>query len=187
MFRPARTLLPRIVALLGVAAYLMAWFGVIPTGSWVMKSLGVVGERYPCEGGVCGCASPQQCWTECQCQTIAQKIAWAKRTGQPIPSYVTLPDTAAYSNESAPSCELCAHTEQTAIANEPEEQSRSCPRIGPLGCRGLTPFLVVSVITLTSPTSTCQMQRGLARRALLIEASTPESRTLDTSAPPPRS
>ena len=49
-------------------------------------------ERYPCKGGTCGCNSAEQCWTNCCCNTPAQRMAWAKKNQVTPPTYAVLED-----------------------------------------------------------------------------------------------
>ena len=42
---------------------------------------GATTERFPCEKRVCGCGGGEHCWTQCHCQTLTEKLAWARRTG----------------------------------------------------------------------------------------------------------
>lgn len=45
---------------------------------------------YPCQGGVCGCNSPEKCWTSCCCRTPEERLAWATEKGVVPPAYAVL-------------------------------------------------------------------------------------------------
>jgi hypothetical protein len=45
------------------------------------------GEKYPCQGHPCGCATAEECWRHCCCFSPEQKLAWARQHGVTPPSY----------------------------------------------------------------------------------------------------
>jgi len=44
-------------------------------------------ERFPCEHCGCGCQSAERCWTQCDCFTYQEKVAWARRNHIAVPEY----------------------------------------------------------------------------------------------------
>ncbi len=47
-------------------------------------------QSFPCQNCPCGCATPEQCWTNCCCFTPAERQAWANENGVEPPSYAVL-------------------------------------------------------------------------------------------------
>lgn len=69
----------RITASLGLVVY-----GILVSG--LPLPMPVVlgptsGEGYPCENSTCGCAGAEQCWSQCCCNTLVQRLDWALREG----------------------------------------------------------------------------------------------------------
>jgi len=90
VFKPhcfRRTFRRKATASLALVAYLISAFG-LPLPALATKNLG---ERYPCEGRVCGCASAEECWRHCCCLTPRQRWAWASANGVEPPSYAERP------------------------------------------------------------------------------------------------
>ncbi|MFN7876762.1 MAG: hypothetical protein ACK5PB_15685, partial [Pirellula sp.] len=48
------------------------------------------GERYPCQGSLCGCRSAYQCWTSCCCTTPEERLAWAIDNNVTPPTFAVL-------------------------------------------------------------------------------------------------
>ena len=47
------------------------------------------GVPFPCQNRPCGCLTAEQCWAgDCCCFTLAEKVAWAKANGVPLPPSV---------------------------------------------------------------------------------------------------
>jgi hypothetical protein len=44
-------------------------------------------ELFPCSTCKCGCASAEQCWKDCCCHTLAQRLAWAREHGVEPPAF----------------------------------------------------------------------------------------------------
>lgn len=47
-------------------------------------------QAFPCQNCHCGCATPEQCWTNCCCFTPAERHAWAIENDVEPPSYAVL-------------------------------------------------------------------------------------------------
>lgn len=66
----------RTIAVLLLTAFVVAATGVpLSMPRVTQRSLG----RFPCENCGCGCSSAEVCWTNCCCNTMQQRLAWAKR------------------------------------------------------------------------------------------------------------
>lgn len=81
------------VSLVLLAVYMVASLGVLPSPRVVMGWFGQVsGERYPCEGCGCGCASATECWTHCCCHSEHERLVWAIENGVMPPPVVEFSD-----------------------------------------------------------------------------------------------
>ena len=47
-----------------------------------------VGTPFPCQDHGCGCSSASQCWTDCCCFTMKQKLAWAQANDVEPPQHL---------------------------------------------------------------------------------------------------
>lgn len=75
-----------------LGAYLVAALGLLPSQRDFVRVMGwLAGERYPCEDCGCGCSSAAECWTNCCCHTLQERLEWAIRNGITPPSYVEIP------------------------------------------------------------------------------------------------
>jgi hypothetical protein len=103
----------RAVALLLLAVYTVATFGLLPSSQTMSRWFGrVSGDRYPCEASGCGCAGSQQCWTVCRCHTLRERLVWAIENGVLPPENVHIDDAdwIAAANAVKPGsahCEMC--------------------------------------------------------------------------------
>jgi hypothetical protein len=103
----------RAVALLLLAVYTVATFGLLPSSQTMSRWFGrVSGDRYPCEASGCGCAGSQQCWTVCRCHTLRERLVWAIENGVLPPEnlYIDDADWIAAANAVKPGsahCEMC--------------------------------------------------------------------------------
>lgn len=79
----------RSAALMAIVSLLISSLGAPPLpGSKDHSSI----DRYPCDGGSCGCRSAEECWTHCCCMTVAQRLAWTIRNGLTPPAYAKFTD-----------------------------------------------------------------------------------------------
>ncbi len=58
--------------------------GMGPTGAGGLDGAGVIAAKdrsvvFPCMNSPCGCASADQCFRECCCTTLAERLAFARR------------------------------------------------------------------------------------------------------------
>ena len=73
----------RVTASVGILVYT-----VLASGVPVFKrvhSESQCNKTYPCENGVCGCSNSEQCWLQCCCHSLTQRLAWARREGSRPP------------------------------------------------------------------------------------------------------
>ena len=45
-------------------------------------------KPFPCQHHRCGCRSAEQCWRDCCCMSMEEKLAWAEKNGVTPPDYV---------------------------------------------------------------------------------------------------
>jgi len=172
----------RVTTLTALLSFLCASIGVVPTSEWLVRlGVQISGERFPCEGGRCGCSSARECWTMCLCQSLAEKIAWSEREGVAVPEYVD-ESLAGAPKESAPACPLC--TLHTDSAPTP---ARHGPDLSPIGCKGLNMLAVAGVVlgVRESLVACAPMEVG-AERVWAPGARAPAFVALDVPSPPPR-
>lgn len=111
----------RAVALLLLAVYTVATFGLLPSSQTMARWFGrVSGERYPCEATGCGCAGARQCWTVCRCHTLRERLVWAIENGVLPPENVHISDAdwIAAANAVKPGsahCEMCVDRIKTEL------------------------------------------------------------------------
>lgn len=81
---PTRQAASRVVAGLLLVIFAMTACGIpLPTKKTTLQS----GELFPCAGSSCGCNSAERCWRSCCCQTLSQRLAWARRHKVQPPSF----------------------------------------------------------------------------------------------------
>lgn len=203
---------PAILAMV-LVSYLAASQGWIISPAWILRVAAVTtAERYPCEDCSCGCASARECWTNCCCHTLPERLAWAIRHGVRPPPYVHTEeaDWIAALDQVKPTekhCSLCVGTAQDRLARgeslacaqpdckENESSCTSCDRPSPaptfglsaLKCKSITQILAFAPIAGSRPASDLLLpapqQIGLIPLPADRQAS---SRTLDIPEPPPR-
>lgn len=94
---------------------LVAWYAVLVIGVPIPMPRQAFSERFPCENCHCGCSSAEQCWNNCCCHTLEERLAWAKREGVQPPASVS---KLAEKQNTAPAC---------CVAKQPVQRPvRSC-------------------------------------------------------------
>jgi len=195
-FRRAVSRALRVCAIaLAMIGFLIATTGVIPNPSYLTKlATGIIGERYPCEGGRCMCASARECWTTCQCHTLSQRVAWAEREGVAIPSYVDLSDLeAGVCEPSKPACPLCAMAdgagdEENEQTPAPLQSANGLPTLSPIGCKGVQMLLAFgAIVTVTVPPMEFDAACTPVVRTLRDMRLEPPMPCAEIPTPPPRS
>ncbi|MEZ6241974.1 MAG: hypothetical protein R3B57_02930 [Phycisphaerales bacterium] len=170
-----------------VAALALAFLGasvrILPSAPLIARLMGrATGEAYPCAGGACGCGSAHECWTTCQCQSMAEKIAWAQDRGIAIPEYADH-SRLAYETLAQPACPLC---ESHADGAPTPETPRGAPTMSALGCKGLQSLIAVGLAsTMLNPPPTTPQWRP-SRELIEIRSERAPTRSLDAPIPPPR-
>jgi hypothetical protein len=82
--RRRHTILHRLAGLSTAVALVISTIG-IPLPSALVKDYS---EPFPCMNCACGCVNAEMCWRECCCFNTQQKLAWARRNGVKVPSYL---------------------------------------------------------------------------------------------------
>jgi hypothetical protein len=109
---------------MSVVLYSVLTIGLpIPAGS-----MPVTGEIFPCMHHRCGCLSAEQCWRDCCCLSLEERLVWAKENGVTPPEYVLAEERSRglLGSRSKPKCSCCAAV-----------RTRSCCESSPKGdcCR----------------------------------------------------
>ena len=193
----------RAAALVALVAYVVAGVGLLPSARQMVRWCSVVGletglshERFMCEGCSCGCLSAHECWTNCCCHSLAERLAWAKANGVAVPRDVLeTPEAQALLN--APSADepvdrcCCCQAEQKDSCRADSEREPAAPSSLPsasaLSCKGIAAFLVVAA-PLSAFASVADLLPPVEPGRELAQDPAPvvESRALDTAKPPPR-
>jgi len=182
LMSPRRT---RWIAIVALAAYAVAWVGVLPTPEWLgITATKITADSYPCQGGSCACSSAATCWTTCSCQTMREKVRWARRMGAPIPSHV---DLAGLDDRPEPACPLCVgHDSDSRTATTEDDEQPARPIVSPIGCGVLQTLLalgIAPVLLPTMPEVTPGPDLGPIPAWTVLAW---EGRSLGTEPPPPR-
>lgn len=186
-----------------LASFVIGTTGVLPAPALLVKlGGGLVGEAYPCQGGRCACASARECWTTCQCQSMAEKVAWARDRGLAIPRFAkaarsriapsSLPEGRARAGSAGcGSCHaLASVSEGEREPAEPASRDRgsSMPTLSPLGCRGIDTLLAFAVVTLASDArGTLLIRPRVVGRVVATPMEGASFRAMEVPTPPPRS
>ncbi len=96
-----RTTIARIAT-----AMLAAWYVVIVLGVPIPMPRPAITGRFPCENCHCGCSTAEQCWSNCCCHTVEERLAWAEREGVEPPAFVS---ELVARQKSAPACCVAKH------------------------------------------------------------------------------
>lgn len=73
-----------IVIFLSLAIYGLAMTGVPALHSLPHRSSG---PGFPCQDHACGCRTAEQCWRDCCCFSIAERVAWSRTHGVEPPQF----------------------------------------------------------------------------------------------------
>ncbi len=193
--------------------YLAASLGVLPSPAFVARWIGRFqsgGERFPCEGGSCGCASAKECWSSCCCTTEVERLAWAIRNNIEPPKDVSF-STATWdaalkrAGRAGAHCSLCIVQARQDIevgarrrsgvvppAARAEERAPATadalPCLSPLDCKGLDSLVLASLPLPLWPGELQIVTEGddWCEAPLPTGAERCTSRALPTDSPPPR-
>lgn len=200
----ARHPLLRVAAVaVTLLAFVIAWFGVIPSphliGQWIGHRA-VEPERYPCEGHACGCASADECWNQCCCYTPHQRRVWAIRNGVTPPQSVRITEAEwiAASNDVQPgsaTCWMCVDELLDDLSHgiaRGMDDARPClpptASISPAGCKQLISLIVLSLPPARwSGAIVWELDEvELSSRCDAVPVQGPRWRSLNIPTPPPR-
>lgn len=211
--RSRSTLTRRAILALVLVSYLAASQGWIISPAWILRVAAVTAaERYPCEDCSCGCASAHECWTNCCCHTLPERLAWAVRHGVRPPPYVHTEeaDWIAALDQVEPTekhCSLCVGTAQDRLAHGqaiaceqtecevPAGSCTSCDRpssaptfgLSALKCKSIAQILAFAPVAGPRPASDLLLPKPKQIGLIPLPADQQAiSRPLDIPEPPPR-
>jgi hypothetical protein len=170
---PARSHTQTFSRWLALLAYTVLAIGVpIPAGG-----LPASGEVFPCMNHRCGCHSAEQCWRDCCCMTMAEKLAWARENKVAPPDYVLAevksrslldrkkeskccccrpkPVKSCCESQSAAGCceaDQSASTPSKLGIAKSKQMSQGVSLLAALKCRGATDSWTGAPVSLTPPT-----------------------------------
>ncbi|MGE3406628.1 MAG: hypothetical protein AB7I37_07440 [Pirellulales bacterium] len=78
-------------------------------------------QPFPCADRPCGCRNAEQCWRECCCFSMPEKLAWARRHGVTPPDFVVAAaqrQQAAQRTCTKAGCQHCSHKKQAAAGQK---------------------------------------------------------------------
>lgn len=158
--------------------------------AFVWGGLGLVGlpkpqssVPFPCMDHRCGCASPEECWTNCCCMTPDERLAWAREHHvQPPPSIA-----ARVLGTAKPACCQCA-TKDPANKDSATKTAATKP-LGPGSprtCKGLEPLGPVVCLLRAPLVAYTLPPQPRAAVILPCNAALPSAPAPDHPTPPPR-
>ncbi len=211
--RSRSSLLRRAILGLVLMSYLAASQGWIISPTWPLRLASVSSaERYPCEDCSCGCASARECWTNCCCHTLPERLAWAVRNGVRPPPYVHTEesDWIAALDQVEPSekhCSLCVGSAQDRLARgegiacartDCKGTKGACPScvrprpttafgLSALRCKSLAQILAFAPVAGPRPVTELHLPKPMQIGLMPLPADQwASSRPLDAPEPPPR-
>lgn len=109
---------------LAIVFYSILAFGVpIPVDSFP-----ITGEVFPCMHHRCGCRSADQCWRDCCCMTMEEKLAWAEANQVTPPDYVLAEARSAglLRKKAKPKCCCCCEAKPAKSRNIARQEESCC-------------------------------------------------------------
>jgi hypothetical protein len=194
----------RLIALGLLLAYAVAATGLPIAGPMPAKRSS---ERFPCEECGCGCDSAEVCWTRCCCNTLAGRLAWAKKENVRPPEEVLAQaqlaghDVSRWLPGAVPSIQLfaekpavekpkacCCCCKPKATPATPQDDSYaedSAPSWASLACGGAMQLWMSISVALPAPDADAPPTESLLAVAM---SATPAlfSVTLTPPTPPPQ-
>lgn len=177
-------------------AYVVVVSGVpIPLGS--LTSDKDRSEPFPCMNSRCGCQNADQCWRNCCCHSVAERLAWARSNGVSAPDYLSESVTADGHNSSCEAeahkhCDSCGSKGNCCHADDHEPQvanegSGSVVLIRALACRGAS--LIWLSVGIAIPIQQIDVPVQLAVTGWLQPLANQAAKSVTASPPipPPRS
>lgn len=193
--KASRWLKPRVMFSIALALlFACLSVGVMPSPAWIIGRLEETAERYPCEDCSCGCASARECWTHCCCHSMPERIVWATRNGLSIPEYVRpseddLRIAGRLLAGGGGDCELChaqPSPEDGSCGTKPGQRYSLGPSLSPLGCKGISPMVVVATVVATPSRVVIGEASACIDRLPWPAELAGDSRVLEAPEPPPR-
>lgn len=156
------------------------------------------GEAYPCQGGICGCTSAEQCWRSCCCTTLPERLAWAERHGVTPPEFVR--QQVAADRRSQPIAGTCCSTKSATCSQgvSPHEFSVKDTGSSPRGpakvilisafnhCRGVTAYAAIFGEAICEPVNSVPINRPVPNEWLMQADVIFHGAVLPPPTPPPR-
>lgn len=191
--RPVRSRTFRLGAAICACWYLLVISGVpisLPLVDGSSKDRSV---PFPCMDCPCGCSNAEQCWSDCCCHSVEERLAWARNHGIKPPSYLIAakvegrPATRACcaakrqccSAHTAPCCQTTKHVHQE------QETGNKVALIEALKCKGFGLSWLTIPATAPPDFVTCSFDHVCCGRIELIE-SLPHILKDAPPIPPPR-
>lgn len=123
--RTAKRVFARAVVFCAAVMYFVMVSGMaIPTSESIDWS-----EPFPCMHCRCGCKTARQCWTNCCCHSLQERLAWAKANGIKPPSYVVIPKEVSIAEKKPAKCRHCCaarHVSDKSLLAERTRQATTC-------------------------------------------------------------
>ncbi len=80
---------------------------------------------YPCMDSRCGCMTAEQCWKNCCCHTLEEKLAWAREHGVIPPDYILEQAAPLDHSSSEKECnDSCCKEKPAQCCNSYEKESK---------------------------------------------------------------
>jgi hypothetical protein len=166
----------------------------------------ISGGIFPCMHHRCGCHSAEQCWRDCCCMSMAQKLAWARDNNVTPPDYVlTAAAEDTYGEEPAAKCccchaapaKPCCTTETSSTCCQPPESNTSekvetkpvqsgIILLSALKCRGMADSWTGAPISLTPPATINRYEMGECIGLVVEWIQKFSTRAISPPTPPPR-
>lgn len=110
-------------------------------------------ERFACQDRGCGCQSAEQCWSQCCCFSVSERVAWAKKNGVNPPAHVLAAHAelkqeenlvSRKSSDSVPHSSCCKSTKPSTIATT----KACCEKSTPSCCSKKSSLVKASTLSL---------------------------------------
>jgi hypothetical protein len=164
------------------------------------------GEVFPCMHHRCGCHSAEQCWRDCCCMTMAEKLVWARENNVTPPEYVLAEAAKALHDEEPTAKCCCCHAEPTKTCCKAKSPSNCCGAqesnvaanvkskpvssgivlLSALKCRGIADNWTCAPISLTPPAPIVAVDANDIVVAVAETTQIFSTRATSPPTPPPR-
>ena len=155
---------------------------------------------FPCMESHCGCMTAEQCWRNCCCHTLEEKLAWARHHGVTPPGYV-LEQIACYDSDAeesgSPSCccsenqavskECCQEQHQAATTTDVPVTWKWINTLQAMKCHGQNGWsLLANALVVVMPSISLTAVDAERSERLQVDEQHIDSRTSPPELPPPR-